>query len=250
MDYIVPSSGELIPLTVRATLDGSATVAEWFGVVQVIAPSGRIMLNAITTAIAAGASADVSWFPRVAAAAASSSGGVGPAVIYEKTLTGTTALFDTGVGGVPQTYKDLLILTTLRTSEAIEGTFDCQLNINGDFAGTYKDYRIKALGAALTVQADSPGGWMGMSAAGAASDANQFAAGAMYIPNYTRSGDQTALSLQGVIPKVGSTTNWNLGIGMHTYVVSDPISRIEVSPNVGGGGQFVAGSRCIIYGLG
>jgi len=63
MDYVVPQGGELLPLTVRATVDGTSAAVSFYACVQVIAPSGRVMCTAITAAIAAGASADCSWFP-------------------------------------------------------------------------------------------------------------------------------------------------------------------------------------------
>src|SRR5690348_2858074 len=50
---------------VRATVDGTSAAAAFYAVVQIIAPSGRIMGSAITSSIAAGASADCTWFPRV-----------------------------------------------------------------------------------------------------------------------------------------------------------------------------------------
>lgn len=65
MDYKVPQGGELLPLTVRASIDGSGAAVPFYAVVQVISPSGRVMGSYITTSIAAGASADVTWFPGV-----------------------------------------------------------------------------------------------------------------------------------------------------------------------------------------
>jgi hypothetical protein len=65
MDYVVPQGGELIPLMVRASMNGAAAASAFYAAVQVIAPSGRVMGTAITSSIAAGASADVTWFPRV-----------------------------------------------------------------------------------------------------------------------------------------------------------------------------------------
>lgn len=62
MDYKVPQGGELLPLTVRGTIDGSAAASAFYATVQVIAPSGRVMCSAISETIAAGASRDVSWF--------------------------------------------------------------------------------------------------------------------------------------------------------------------------------------------
>lgn len=66
LDYPVPSSGELVPLMVRATVDGTSAASSFYAVVQIIAPSGQIMGSALSGSIAAGASADVTWFPRVA----------------------------------------------------------------------------------------------------------------------------------------------------------------------------------------
>jgi len=63
MDYQVPQGGELLPLTVRATMDGTNAATGFYATVQIIAPSGRVMASAISATIAAGASADVSWFP-------------------------------------------------------------------------------------------------------------------------------------------------------------------------------------------
>lgn len=63
LDYNVPQSGELLPLTVRATLDGTSAANSFYGTLQVIAPSGRVMGSYISQPIAAGASADVTWFP-------------------------------------------------------------------------------------------------------------------------------------------------------------------------------------------
>lgn len=74
MDYQVPQGGELLPLTVNATMDGTSAASAFYAAVQVIAPSGRVMGSAISTSIAAGASASVTWFPRVGSQAASGGG--------------------------------------------------------------------------------------------------------------------------------------------------------------------------------
>jgi len=63
LNYTVPQSGELLPLMVRATLDGTGAASAFKASVQIIAPSGRVMGNALSSTIAAGASADVTWFP-------------------------------------------------------------------------------------------------------------------------------------------------------------------------------------------
>lgn len=63
LEYTVPASGELLPLSIRATVDGSSSGQSFYAVVQLIAPSGRNLGNYITTPIAAGVSADITWFP-------------------------------------------------------------------------------------------------------------------------------------------------------------------------------------------
>lgn len=63
LNYVVPASGELLPLTVEATIDGSSATASFYAVVQVLDPSGRSMGKYRSPAIAAGGSADVTWFP-------------------------------------------------------------------------------------------------------------------------------------------------------------------------------------------
>lgn len=62
LDYQVPNSGELLPVSVRATMDGTSAASTFYATVQIISPSGRVMTNAISNPIAAGGSADVTWF--------------------------------------------------------------------------------------------------------------------------------------------------------------------------------------------
>lgn len=63
LSYTVPQSGELLPLTVEATIDGSSATTEFYAVLQVIDPNGHSMGKYRSDAIAAGGSADVTWFP-------------------------------------------------------------------------------------------------------------------------------------------------------------------------------------------
>lgn len=63
MDYVVPAVGELLPITVRATIDGSSASVAFYAALEIIAPSGRTMSISISESIAAGGSADVTWFP-------------------------------------------------------------------------------------------------------------------------------------------------------------------------------------------
>lgn len=65
-DYAFSGQQELSPLAVRAEIDGSGAASAYLPALQLIGPSGDIVWTAVTpTSVAAGGSADVSWFPRV-----------------------------------------------------------------------------------------------------------------------------------------------------------------------------------------
>lgn len=71
LDYLVPDAQELIPLSARAVVDGSGAATAFLPVIQLISDAGLVLAEAITdTSVAAGGSAQVSWFPRVKAGGA------------------------------------------------------------------------------------------------------------------------------------------------------------------------------------
>lgn len=74
--YQIPGAQEIIVKAVTATYDGTDAAGAFVPTLQVIAPNGTILASCPTsTALVAGASADVSWFPR--SGVSSSSGGSG-----------------------------------------------------------------------------------------------------------------------------------------------------------------------------
>lgn len=65
-DYSIPGAQELLPKSISASMDGTSAATAWFPCLQVLDPGGNVMFSAVnTTTIAAGASADVSWFPKL-----------------------------------------------------------------------------------------------------------------------------------------------------------------------------------------
>lgn len=81
-DYTVPGAQELLVKAVRASIDGSGAASSFLPALQLLDPAGHVMWTAVdtSTSIAAGGSADVSWFPGV------KKGGSGSSVV-----TGATA---------------------------------------------------------------------------------------------------------------------------------------------------------------
>lgn len=66
-DYTIPGAQEILPKSVSASMDGSGASASWYPCLQVLDPGGNVMFSAVAfSPIAAGASADVSWFPHLA----------------------------------------------------------------------------------------------------------------------------------------------------------------------------------------
>lgn len=66
-DYTIPGAQELLPKSVAAAMNGSAASTTWYPALQFLDPGGNVMVTAVSpVALAAGASADVSWFPHLA----------------------------------------------------------------------------------------------------------------------------------------------------------------------------------------
>ena len=66
-DYTIPGAQELLPKSVAASLDGTGAATTYYPALQLLEPGGNVMVTAVSqTAITAGASVDVSWFPHIA----------------------------------------------------------------------------------------------------------------------------------------------------------------------------------------
>ena len=81
--FRIPGNGQIRPKAVFATFDGTGASAAFLPALKVISDGGETVgVYPTSSSVAAGASADVSWFPRLAAAATASTGGVTPVVAY------------------------------------------------------------------------------------------------------------------------------------------------------------------------
>ncbi len=70
--FTIPGNGQITPRTVFATYDGTAAAGSFKPALKIISDAGATVgIYAADSAVAAGASADVSWFPGVTAAATS-----------------------------------------------------------------------------------------------------------------------------------------------------------------------------------
>lgn len=65
LDYVVPGAQEIIPKAATASYDGSGAAGSFVPTLIIRAPNGAILAACpVADPLAAGASADVSWFPR------------------------------------------------------------------------------------------------------------------------------------------------------------------------------------------
>lgn len=133
-DYSIPNAQQIRLLSVRASFDGSGAGGAWLPALQLLDNNGNVLVTAADPAVsvAAGASADVSWFPgvKVAAAAAASTG---VAWFFAKRETNFT---------IPTTSPQLRIAWThFVTSDAtvfsVTTTTNANDTVNGLKAGVY-----------------------------------------------------------------------------------------------------------------
>lgn len=88
LDYTVPNAQELVPLAINAVIDGTAAATPFLATVEIISDGGVVIARCpITATIAAGASAEVSWFPLRRALTTSA-----PASAYAALITGTPGI--------------------------------------------------------------------------------------------------------------------------------------------------------------
>lgn len=75
--YTVAENQEIVVKTVRATVDGSGAGVSFLATLQLVSPGGTIIWEAPTDlSIAAGASANVTWFPKLGLTAAGVPGSI------------------------------------------------------------------------------------------------------------------------------------------------------------------------------
>lgn len=112
-DYRIPESAELLLKNAYAHFDGSGAAGSYLPLIRIISDAGSTVVEAVSdTTIAAGASADASWFPHLAAASSASAGttpvvaiGVTSLVTVPTVAAGGTSLVTFSTVGSSDTSK-------------------------------------------------------------------------------------------------------------------------------------------------
>lgn len=247
LSYTVPQSGEMLPLMVRATVDGTAAAGPFYATVQVVAPSGRVMGSAISSSIAAGASADVTWFPNPIAAAAAASSGHGLTVLYDSGSIQAAASIDTGAGGIAGGHGDLIVLMLLR-SAANALTDTALIRFNNDSAANYDSIRVQGT-AATTTTATGLGATSLLETIhgnSGTTTVNYATALRIDIPSYDATTFFKVATLQAATIDAAASANDFVTVRGSGWRSLPAITRMAVTTN--SGSNLMSGCRMVVYG--
>ena len=246
-DWVLPASLEIIPKTAYASFNGAAAAGSFVPLLRVISDSGHVEGEfPCTTTVAAGGSADVTWFRGVGAAAASGGGGSGLVVLYEKVLAAATASFDTGANGIAPGHGDLVVSLSAR-SDTANFNVDVQMTLNGDSAADYWYIWLRnSVGTIGSVRANAvTAATIGQIIAANASEGTAPGDINLRIPNYSRTdlnkvGDFTS----GWFGTNGVNVQQQTLLGSFAWFSHSAVTRITLTTT----GNFTAGSRFVVYG--
>ena len=114
-DYKIPGAQELLPRSVRAHMDGSSTTSAWFPCLQVLDPAGNVLVDCVSQlSVAAGVSADVSWFPGLKQC---------PTPSQTTGATIETFFFDTVTAVGTTVFSSTTLATSVLYTVTIQGTY-------------------------------------------------------------------------------------------------------------------------------
>lgn len=166
-------------------------------------------------------------------------------LIAKQVLTGNTTTFTFGSGGtLPQTYTDLLLLVSSRSTRTADAFGDCMVRFNGDAGNNYNILYFAADGSSPgTGNGTSTGIYFHLQNA-APSTSNVFSSSALYISNYREATNKT-VSIQNVTENNGTRALMRC-IGAVWNNTSAITSLTVVDAN---GESMVAGSSFHLYGI-
>jgi len=167
-------------------------------------------------------------------------------LIESKTLA--TAAAQIEFTSIPQTYTDLVLKYSLRssarTSPASEYYEDIDITFNGESARTFRGlYAINTTPASGSLTTFNIVGFSN----GYASTSNTFSNGEIYIPNYTTTGVKSLSN--DAIAENNSGSQFSLTIAANTITNSAAVTTITIFMPFSAGSNFVSGSMISLYGI-
>lgn len=166
----------------------------------------------------------------------------GLTLLYDQTLQADAASFD--VQNIPAGYRVLEVIAIIRTTEAVDLS-GFNMIFNNDSGANYDAQRLSAVHTTVSGNAAPASSAITNNAAGANQNAGAAGIMRMIIPGY----DQTIFHKTVEVYNGNSddtTTNNRVDVRVNRWKSTAAINRITFTPT---GGNFLAGSRVIVYGL-
>ena len=247
-DYTLPGSQEFVLKAITASIDGTSAAGAFVPVFELVSPGGDVMIAATAPVMSAGASADISWFPGLGGGG---SGGSGMAKLFDSGyLAAPAPSLDTLTDGIAPGFSCLQVVAYLRSDYVASSDDNVIMRINGDPSSVYWVNRIQNNGATITGVSSATGQTsanMGDVPTNKVSDAHIFGSFWMIIPAYDVSPNYKVGTAESTTVPTSLDVQMQQRHGF-TYQQGNAINRIALTP--GGGSNWVAGSRMIVYGMG
>lgn len=144
---------------------------------------------------------------------------------------------------IPQSYTDLCILLSLRSSSA-SGDSNCFIYFNGVTGTSYQTRRLLGSGSAASSDTFSSYPWVQVAdkIPNATFTASTFANMMVYIPNYTSTNNKS-VSVDWV--SENNATAAQMGLDAALFTTSSAITQIDID----GTDNFVQYSTATLYGI-
>lgn len=168
-------------------------------------------------------------------------GGGGLTKLFEQTLGADAATIDTGAGGIPATSTHLLILATLRGTNASISQL-AELRFNGDAANNYSGHTF-----ALNGNADqsSVSGLLLGSIVAATADANVFSDLVLFVPFYNDTVIRSVIGMLGSRATMAAGQSI-LGLCAGRWNATTAVSQLTFILTAA---TYKAGSHVVVYGI-
>lgn len=102
---------------------------------------------------------------------------------------------DITFSNIPQTYTDLILVYSLRTTLGGYVFDDMSMRINGDTGSNYTDRTLRAREGTVSALSGTGSRLVAYEACAGAAPASSFGSGQIYIPNYIVSGNKRVSSM-------------------------------------------------------
>lgn len=174
-----------------------------------------------------------------------SGGGGGFTRLYNSTLTGAAASFDTGANAIAAGYSAIMVVLYCRGDTAAN-SISTVVTFNGDTGAHYDQAFIRNNNGAASAGESAAGTSLNLGYFPAASATASFFGSAQWlIPNYDNASNFKAGNAQFGFFAITATAeqSWQTAFQWHS---TSALNQIKVATSAG---NFVTGSRMTIYGL-